>query len=536
MNATLRDILPDVNAETLSQFQVFPEPDLSPQDKVSNDVKETFFDGGPLDIFEELSLPKVPFETLPPVIADFARSRAEVIGADPAGIVLGCLVTCAAAISDDFTIKPKKHDDWTQSPRLWGMIVGVPSATKTSALEEAFKPLRGFNAELAEEDRKLMAEYMIKKQIYDKLAKAYVNEAAKAQAEGTEVGPAPVAPEEPPQRCAWVDDTTIEKLSDILSDNPHGVLLFNDEIASFFGKMDAYRQNGASGDRAFWLQAYNGGSRRIDRVTRGTIHIKNCGMSILGSAQPSKLGEFLSKSTDDGLIQRFLIIHVRDCGVDKDVESDPSIVRRYRDLVTKLFNMSAPNDGGSFVLDAAARKIREEFINQAKEHERLAGENMLGSHLGKWRGLFVRLLLIWHMIEYGSTSEYPPREISGDTAERVRRFMLQFLWPHAFKTYVAPISTKELKHARIIGRGIVANKLNGILTTRDIHTKIRPARDISAADKLKAIELLQQSGWLNESIPNKSWSIDGAVHDGRFEHIAKEERDRRKRTAAIVAK
>ena len=43
-------------------------------------------------------------------------------------------------------IRPKRHDDWTVVPNLWGAIVARPGMLKTPALREVLKPLRNLAA------------------------------------------------------------------------------------------------------------------------------------------------------------------------------------------------------------------------------------------------------------------------------------------------------------------------------------------------------------------------------------------------------
>jgi hypothetical protein len=59
-------------------------------------------------------------------------------------------------------------------------------------------------------------------------------------------------------------------------------------LAGLIGAMDKYSGpgNGGAADRAFWLQAYNGGSHVVDRVARGTVAINNLLATVCGAIQP----------------------------------------------------------------------------------------------------------------------------------------------------------------------------------------------------------------------------------------------------------
>jgi hypothetical protein len=51
-------------------------------------------------------------------------------------------VAAAAVIGRQVAIRPKRADDWTVIPNLWGLAVGRPGLMKSAALAEALKPLQ----------------------------------------------------------------------------------------------------------------------------------------------------------------------------------------------------------------------------------------------------------------------------------------------------------------------------------------------------------------------------------------------------------
>src|SRR5262249_34854389 len=116
---------------------------------------------------------------------------------------------------------------------------------------------------------------------------------------------------EPTERRYIVNDSTVEKIGEILNQNPRGLLLFRDEITGFLRTLD---REGHESDRAFYLEAWDGrGSYVYDRIGRGTIHIKSVTLSILGGIQPGPLSLYLRQTisggtSDDGLMQRFQLL------------------------------------------------------------------------------------------------------------------------------------------------------------------------------------------------------------------------------------
>jgi putative DNA primase/helicase len=93
------------------------------------------------------------------------------------------------------------------------------------------------------------------------------------------------------QRRYILNDSTVEKLGELLNQNPNGLLLFRDELIGWLRTLD---REGHENDRAFYLEAWNGnGSYTYDRIGRGTLHIKAACVSILGGIQPGPLNNYL---------------------------------------------------------------------------------------------------------------------------------------------------------------------------------------------------------------------------------------------------
>lgn len=103
-----------------------------------------------------------------------------------------------------------------------------------------------------------------------------------------------------------MNDATVEKLGELLNENPRGLLLVRDELPGFLSQMESEEY---ASDRAFYLEAFNGsGQFTYDRIGRGTVHIANCTVSIIGGVQPSRIAPIvrgaITGTSNDGLIQR----------------------------------------------------------------------------------------------------------------------------------------------------------------------------------------------------------------------------------------
>lgn len=312
-------------------------------------------------------------------------------------------------------IRPKAHDDWLAIPNLWGGVVGRPSVMKTPSMQEPLRMLHRLEAlarsrhteeKLVHESRltvhKLKADHA-KKQAQSKITKGVTD------AELVEL----LRPEEPPKEPTLqryvVNDATVEKLGEILQENPDGVLLFRDELVGWLKSLD---RDGREGDRAFYLEAWTGGQPfTYDRIGRGTVHIESVTVAMLGGIQPGPLRQYVSGAVqggagDDGLLQRFQLL------VWPDVSSEWRNVDRWPDTEAKKAVW------GIFERLAALELHHEEgevpyirfgpdaqiIFDEWREHleRRLRNEAMpavLEAHLGKFRSLVPSLALIFHLVD-----------------------------------------------------------------------------------------------------------------------------------------
>ena len=228
------------------------------------------------DPWAEFIVPEFPLDILSPVTQKFVVAQAEVIGCDVSSMTMATLTAYSGALDHSNSLKMMRHGNWYVTPRLWTLLNGDSSQKKTPIINAVTRPIE---------------EYQ------QKLWNRYKDECLYAEDPETI---------RKPMRYV-VYDTTIEKLADILSYSNRGVLVKRDEIAGWIGSMEKYggTGRGASAKRAFWLQAYDGGSYIVDRIQRGQTIVNMLSTSLLGGIQPQRLSE-LQGLTSDGLLQRFL--------------------------------------------------------------------------------------------------------------------------------------------------------------------------------------------------------------------------------------
>ena len=195
---------------------------------------------------------------------------------------------------------------WSEPPHVWLALIGAPSTGKTPALRPIVEASRAMEREAepaweaANTEHAALTEgaRAIKEQWRDEVRAAVKDgESAPARPPGAD------APPPPPRPRLVAMDATTEELQRLLAEQPRGLLYMRDELTGWLGSHDRY--GGHGGDRAFYLEAWNGGTYVADRVKYhgAPIRITRAALTILGGMQPDRLREALA-GADDGLAAR----------------------------------------------------------------------------------------------------------------------------------------------------------------------------------------------------------------------------------------
>lgn len=258
------------------------------------------------------------FEILPDDLHDWIKDIHERIQCPPDFLAVTAMVSMAAVIGRKVGIHPKAFDDWLVIPNLWGAIIGRPSAMKSPALSEVLKPLDRLVATAGKRYSELTAEHeanqvLIKAKLED--AEKALKDAAKGKGVLSEqeamrnyIDIKAVATETPTEKRYKFNDSSVEKLGELLNENTNGLLLVRDELTGWMKSMD---REDKSNDRAFFLECFNGqGAYVYDRIMRGTTKIESTTLSIIGGIQPTKFAPYITNAVsmnanDDGFVQRF---------------------------------------------------------------------------------------------------------------------------------------------------------------------------------------------------------------------------------------
>lgn len=480
--------------------------------------------GKPVDLFNVDPVPQIPLDALPVSIASYAKDQAELMGCDHSILAMAALVAAASCLHDGVQIQVKRHDQtWRESARLWVAVVGSPSSKKSPAISKAIHHVKKIDADRRERSRAEVSRW----------------ETQHASRKKGSKDDAPLdrpVPNRPPIKRAIVEDTTVEALSEILKDNPQGVLCVRDELTGWLGSMDAYKssRSGASADRANWLELYNGGPRSVDRLGRGSVSIPNWSSCLIGGIQPDMLRRVVAGMGHDGLLQRFLPLiacAINSRGIDR--KPDMHAIEQYRELLEHIAEIAPSKE--PVLLEEDAHVVRERVDMLAEKMARAVGHEGLEAWLGKWGGIFARLLLTFHAIECVKLRVHPSKlRVSRETAEMVERLLCGTLLRHAINFYSEIVDVND-RHQRVkeLARLILAKRWNEV-QKRELQRSWKAASKMQSWELHDVVTRLCDMDWLEpdrEGDPGadgkpRRWHVNPVVHEIFAAH-AEAERQRR---------
>jgi len=365
-----------------------------------------------------LSVPAFSMDLLPTAFAPWVSDIAERTQCPADFVAMGAVVSAASVVGRQIAIRPKRQDDWTVVANLWGAAIGRPGIMKSPALDEATRLLERLRAEALEAFKVKQqgnAFNQAKAKAHRELLQAQIKAALKngEDVEALRGKFEALREAEPAERRYVVNDCTVEKLGELLNENPNGLLLQRDELSGLLAMMD---REGHENDRAFFCESWNGtGEYTYDRIARGTVHIKAACLSILGGIQPGPLQAYLQDvfgrgATDDGLVQRFQLMVYPDITADwqnvdrwPDTEAKTTVFEIFRKLAELDIVLlgAQQGDGLPFLrFSAEAQQVFDAWRTDLERQLRAGADHpVIISHLAKYRSLMPALALLFHVID-----------------------------------------------------------------------------------------------------------------------------------------
>jgi hypothetical protein len=478
----------------------------------------------------EITLPPVyPLDEdmLPEPVRDWILDTAKRMdNAPPDFAAAACIVVCGSLLGRKVSIRPKKHDDWSCVPNVWGGLVGLPASLKTPTLKQVLRPLEKLAAQAREryegaledheiDEQMVKAHYdALKKKLHDTAKKVVSASASRSDMESVRDEMAAVEkPEEPTARRFTTNDTSIEKMAELLQENPEGLLLVRDELVGWLKSLD---KAGHEPARAFYLESWNGDvSHEVDRIGRGSRFVKALCVSVLGGIQPGPLSTYVEGALEegesaDGLLQRLQVLVYPDRGEYETTDLEPDLEARQKayDVFEGLADLDVEDFMHKKVLedeelpyvhfDDKGQQVFDSW-RSAFEHEVITGAYpaALESHFMKYRSLFASLALIFEAIDFVSGLEGSGVAVSGVNATRAYAWV-QYLKEHAIRVYSPMMDTAERRAEALLDHLYQGDVPDGT-KTRDIWRK-HWSRLTNAREVSEALEILEELGWVRREM------------------------------------
>ncbi len=297
------------------------------------------------------------------------------------------------------------------------------------------------------------------------------------------------------KRRLIVNDVTVEKLGELLKENPRGLLLVRDELSGFLSDLERKEYQS---DRSFYLTAFNGKkSYTYDRIGRGTIFIPNATISIIGGIQPSRIIPIIQAMhhgiNDDGLLQRFQMIVWPDENQEwKLIDRPPNqegwqkyegVFRSFRDK-----RLGSPEHPLIMrFMPKAQEKFYEWLENLHREAKGGRFSESLQSHVLKMPKTIASLALIFELLDSGG---FEIGLYAITTALRWEKYLLS----HAKRLYAANDTLTAERAKLIVER---CDHLPDIFTARDVYKRDWKCLTDNQTVK-QALELLCRCNYIRE--------------------------------------
>ena len=457
------------------------------------------------DPWDEHQVPDLPSGCLPEVVEQFAAGNGRLIGCDASALAMACLATMGCALDHQFVLKLMRNGSWWASARLWVLLSGDPSQKKTAAINAATRGLEDVQSEA--------------------LA-AWAEEMKRHKAAG---GKEEDGPSRPTRYVA--SDTTTEKLGEILSRQNRGLLVKRDEISGWIGSMERYSsgRHRPSSDRAFWLQAFDGGPFCVNRISRGEIVIHNLSVGIVGGIQPERLAEFKGLTTD-GLLQRLVPVVLKAASFPVDAP-DGGTSSAYGRLIRALISAQP----AKLLLGDDALAQMEALRKNIFDIEQASGGLASGfsTFAGKLPGIAGALALILHMADDPNGGAY--ERVRVNIVERVARIVREFILPHAFEFYRSAETVTDGDRLKRLASWILTSGQTRIVPS-DLAHNVAGFRGLGLGDIAQRVSPLVAGGWLSPEGSNGivcAWKVEPAVR-AQLADRARSEDERKAALASLM--
>lgn len=446
----------------------------------------------PLPICDE-ERPAFPVEALPWVLQEYVTAVAESTQTSPDMAAVAALTVVSAAMRNLYKVRGRP--EWTEPTNLYSLIVAEPSERKSAVLKAVIRPVdefvRRYNKEhslqirlseaqktrLENHRRALLSDgHKISRQEADELHDVLEEMANYRQ--------------ERPMRV-YVDDTTPERLVQLLAENDNAISLISSEGGIFDVISGVYS---SKSNIDVFLKGYSGERIDVSRISRENVGVDEACLTILLTVQPVVIDGLMKNEQfhSRGLTARFLY-SVPASRVGARVYETPAIpekvYRAYSDLISGILTEKREEQPRIMVLSEGAQERAKRFFGWIEQ--RLTDEySAYGDWIGKLMGNTLRIAGIlarcgrpeWHVVPV----------IEEDVMESAEKIALYF-FSHAVSAYSAMgVHAGQKRLSRVLDRLRERNMTT--ITRREL---MRECRWLSGAEEAQMyLDTLEDYGYI----------------------------------------
>jgi Protein of unknown function (DUF3987) len=439
-----------------------------------------------------------PVEWLPEPIRTYVHQEAEALGCDPVFVALPVLAVLAALIGNTRTIRIKKG--WTEPAVIWSGVVADSGTLKSPAADKALAYLHKLQRRLLKEYKQQLEEYEEAKAKYE--AEVRQRRKGNKSTDDLERSRPPVC------KRFLVSDITIERLVEVLEDNPRGVLVARDELSAWIASFLRYKGRGGSSDMPHWLEMHRAKAVMLDRKTdeRRTVFVPHAAVSVTGGIQPSVLAQALTVEYQEAGLGPRLLLTMPPKRPKRwtEVEVAPEVQKAYEDTLDRLaaleFDRDDDGDPVPFALrlTPAAKAAYVAFYNEWGVKQ-AAVDGVLASAFSKLEAYSTRFALIHHVVTRVSAGPAPdPLEQPADASDpvdvdsiRAGIELARWFAYEARRIYATLNETQEERDARRLIEFIRAR--GGSVNPRQLY-RSNPSRYRGPEQAEEALEVLVEAG------------------------------------------
>lgn len=254
---------------------------------------ETLFKEDPKPLRMTLiQVPSFPITIFPEHVAEYISISALQHSQPPDYAATAFVTAVCGLIGRSIQLQMRPVGSWREVANCWSILVGAPSAKKSPISRHIFSLLKPLDKRAGEDFAIAIKTYNSRKKAAE-IAKEDFND------------PPPI------RRRYLTDDITTPKLRELMSGNPRGIILRNDELK---GQLERLDKQGSEGDRSFMMSCWSGLEEYSeDRMCRGSLLNIPLALTWIGCIPPAPLQRYLCEAMGrsggaDGFMQRFQLI------------------------------------------------------------------------------------------------------------------------------------------------------------------------------------------------------------------------------------